>query len=223
MHTILSLLVLALTLATAAPAAAADDISVVIRDRYASLNTFQADFTQYLTHQESGSMEKREGRLVFKKPLLIFWQTNSPVAETMIINDKEIWDYIEDEGVAYRYPRDLVNDSRSLIQVVTGQALLTQDYDVTDAGTEGRLRVLQLYPREPVPSLVEARLYVDPGKGYIQRAVITDFYGNTNDVRFTSFTPDANVSSRVFRFTPPKGVDVEDRIERSGVESRTLF
>ncbi len=223
MHTILSLLVLALTLAMAAPVAAADDISVVIRDRYASLNTFQADFTQYLTHQESGSTEKREGRLVFKKPLLIFWQTNAPVAETMIINDKEIWDYIEDEGVAYRYPRDLVNDSRSLIQVVTGQALLTQDYDVTDAGTEGRLRVLQLYPREPVPSLVEARLYVDPAKGYIQRAVITDFYGNANDVRFTSFIPDAAVSSRVFRFTPPKGVDVEDRVERSGVESRTLF
>ncbi len=225
MHKTLILPVLALVLCLAVPAAgtAAGDISVVIRDRYASLETFQAEFTQYLSHQESGSTEKREGRLVFKKPLLISWRTTTPVAETLIVNEKEIWDYIEDEGVAYRYPRDLVNDSRSLIQVVTGQALLTQDYDVSDAGTEGKLRVLQLYPKDPLPSLVEARLYVDPVRGYIQRAVITDFYGNTNDVRFTSFTPDARVSSNAFRFTPPKGVDVEDRIERQGVESRSLF
>ena len=74
-----------------------------------------------------------------------------------------------------------------------------------------------------MPQLVEARLYVDPVKGYIQRAVITDFYGNANDVRFTSFIPDADISSSAFRFTPPKGVEVEDRVEKPAVESRDLF
>ncbi len=205
------------------PARADDGIAVTIRDRYASLDTFQAEFTQFLTHRESGSKEQREGTLVFKKPLLISWQTKKPVEEKLIINNKEIWDYITDEGIAYRYPKDLVNDSRSLIQIVTGQALLSQDFDVKQAGTEGKLVILQLYPKEPVPTLVEARLYVDPEKGYIQRAVITDFYGNENDVRFTSFIPNASVSSSVFSFTPPKGVEVEDRTERAGVESRNLF
>ncbi len=219
----LSLLVLTLLvlLAPGSPAGA-DDIAVTIRNRYASLNTFQAEFTQYLTHQESGSTEKREGRLLFKKPLFISWQTRTPVAEQLVINDKEIWNYIPDEKVAYRYPRELVEDSRSLIQVVTGQALLSQDFEASDAGTEGKLRILQLYPKEPLPALVEARLYVDPDKGYIQRAVITDFYGNNNDVRFTSFIPNADISSRAFNFRPPSGVEVEDRVDRI-LESRDLF
>ena len=205
------------------PAQADDGIAVTIRDRYASLETFQAEFTQYLLHRESGSKEKREGTLVFKKPLLISWQTKKPAEETLVISSKEIWDYIVDENIAYRYPKELVNDSRSLIQVVTGQALLSQDFDVKQAGTEGKLVILQLYPKDPVPTLVEARLYVDPEKGYIQRAVITDFYGNENDVRFTSFIPNASVKSSSFSFTPPKGVEVEDRVDRSGVESRNLF
>lgn len=205
------------------PARADDDIAITIRDRYASLETFQAEFTQFLTHRESGSKEQREGTLVFKKPLLISWQTKKPVEEHLVISKKEIWDYIADESIAYRYPRELVNDSRSLIQIVTGQALLSQDFDVTRTGTEGKLVILQLYPKEPVPTLVEARLYVDPEKGYIQRAVITDFYGNENDVRFTSFIPNASVSSSVFNFTPPKDVEVEDRVERAGIESRNLF
>ena len=204
-------------------ALAADEIATTIRDRYASLKSFQANFTQYLTHQESGQTEKREGELLFRRPFLVSWETKAPVAERLIITDKEIWDYIADENIAYRYPRELVEDSRSLIQVVTGQALLSKDFDVKDAGTEGKLRILQLYPKEPVPQLVEARLYVDPEKGYIQRAVITDFYGNANDVRFTSFVPDADIPSRAFRFTAPKGVEVEDRIEKPAVESRDLF
>lgn len=204
-------------------ALAADEIATTIRDRYASLKSFQANFTQYLTHQESGQTEKREGELLFRRPFLVSWETKPPVAERLIITDKEIWDYIADENIAYRYPRELVEDSRSLIQVVTGQALLSKDFDVKDAGTEGKLRILQLYPKEPVPQLVEARLYVDPEKGYIQRAVITDFYGNANDVRFTSFMPDADIPSRAFRFTAPKGVEVEDRIEKPAIESRDLF
>ena len=218
-----SLVFLCCILLLAAPVQAEDQIATTIRDRYASLNSFQANFTQYLTHQESGQTEKREGELYFKRPFLVSWETKAPVAERLIITDKEIWDYIADEKIAYRYPRELVEDSRSLIQIITGQALLSKDFDVQDAGTEGKLRILQLYPKEPVPQLVEARLYVDPVKGYIQRAVITDFYGNANDVRFTSFIPDADVPARTFRFTPPKDVEVEDRIEKPAIESRDLF
>ncbi len=49
-----------------------------------------------------------------------------------------------------------------------------------------------------------------------------DFYGNTNDVRFLSFKPDVRLSSSDFSFTPPKGIDVEDRIDRD-MSERELF
>ena len=203
------------------PAMAAD-LASVIQERYETLKSFSADFEQTLTHKESGSVERRQGSLLFQKPLLIRWNTAKPHEETLVVTAKEIWDYLPDEEVAYRYPPSLVRDSRSIIQVITGQAALTKDFEVKPEGEEQGLAKLRLYPKEPAPQMVEALIWVEPGSGYIRRASIVDFYGNTNEVRFTSFKPDARLKSSDFSFTPPKGIEVEDRIDRD-VPERELY
>ena len=53
----------------------AQDMAAAIQARYEKLGSFTADFEQTLTHKESGSVEKRQGKLLFKKPLLIRLQT----------------------------------------------------------------------------------------------------------------------------------------------------
>ena len=213
---------LALGILCCAVAARAADMAPLIQARYDVLRSFSASFEQTLTHKESGSREKRQGTLLFRKPLLIRWQTEKPHEETLVVTAKEIWDYLPDEEVAYRYPLDLVRDSRSIIQVVTGQAALTKDFDVKDEGRENGLVRLRLYPKEPAPQMVEAELWVEPAAGYIRRARIVDFYGNSNDVRFTAFRPDAPLQAADFTFKAPKGVEVEDRID-SKVQERELF
>ena len=205
-----------------ASAAQAADIAATIQARYEKLRTFSATFEQTLTHKESGSVEKRQGSLLFQKPLLIRWQTDKPHEETLVVTHKEIWDYLADEEIAYRYPLELVRDSRTIIQVITGQAALTKDFDVKEAGQENGLAKLHLYPKEPAPQMVEALLWVEPSTGYIRRASIIDFYGNSNDVRFTQFKPDTSLKASDFTFTAPKGVEVEDRIDRK-VQERELF
>ena len=205
-----------------ASAAQAADIASTIQARYEKLRTFSATFEQTLTHKESGSVEKRQGNLLFQKPLLIRWQTDKPHEETLVVTHKEIWDYLADEEIAYRYPLELVRDSRTIIQVITGQAALTKDFDVKEAGQENGLAKLHLYPKEPAPQMVEALLWVEPSTGYIRRASIIDFYGNSNDVRFTQFKPDTSLKESDFTFTAPKGVEVEDRIDRK-VQERELF
>lgn len=206
----------------AATAAQASDIATTIQARYEKLRTFSATFEQTLTHKESGSVEKRQGNLLFQKPLLIRWQTDKPHEETLVVTSKEIWDYLADEEIAYRYPLELVRDSRTIIQVITGQAALTKDFDVKEDGQENGLAKLHLYPKEAAPQMVEALLWVEPATGYIRRASIIDFYGNSNDVRFTQFKPDTTFKASDFTFTAPKGVEVEDRIDRK-VQERELF
>ena len=73
------------------PAANAADLAAVIQQRYETLNSFSADFEQTLTHKESGSVERRQGSLLFQKPLLIRWQTAKPHEETLVVTAKEIW------------------------------------------------------------------------------------------------------------------------------------
>lgn len=206
-----------LALALLCSGALADEqLTGKLRKSYDATNAFEANFEQTLLHKESGSQEKRKGKIVFQKPLLIRWQTNKPDEEILVINDKEIWDYFPDEEVAYRYSPTLASESKGIIQALTGQASLTRDFDVKNAGTEKGLAKLNLYPRDPTPQLVEATLWVDPASGFIRRAKVIDFYGNSNDVSLTSFSPKKSADAAQFRFKPPKGVEVEDRTKDAG-------
>ncbi|MDR3358785.1 MAG: outer membrane lipoprotein carrier protein LolA [Desulfovibrio sp.] len=193
-----------------------------IQRQYTALKGFGANFEQTLTHRESGTAEKRKGVLLFKKPFLIRWETEKPHQELLVVTGREIWDYLPDEELAYRYPLSVVQDSRSIIQVITGQAALTEDFDVRLDGEEENFVRLKLYPREAGPQMVEAVIWADKTDGYIRRAELTDFYGNKNNVGFTSFNPRTQFRESDFSFTPPIGVEVEDH---SGEKSqhRELF
>lgn len=207
----------------AASATRADDaVNAVekIRSRYAQTPAFDASFRQTLTHRESGAEEKREGRLRFQKPLKISWITKPPHEETLIVTDSSVWDYFPDEKIAYKYAPEIVRDSRGLIQVLTGQAALNRDFEVKYEGRENGLVKLLLYPNEPTAQLTEARIWAEPDSGFIRRVRVIDFYGNSNDVALGEINPRDSIPPSAFKFSPPKGVETEDRT-RDG--SRELF
>lgn len=193
-----------------------------IQNAYNQIESFEAEFDQTLVHKESGSTEKRKGKIAFQKPLLVRWQTARPHEETLVVNREEIWDYIPDEEIAYRYSPAAAQDSRSIIQVITGQARLDKDFDIKPAGKANGMEKLLLYPRNPSPQMVEALIWVDPLSGAIQRAQVKDFYGNSNEIAFRTFKPGQKIAASQFRFKPPKGVEVEDRRE-GGTPQKQLF
>ena len=217
-------LIAAFTLLTtlALPAQAADPLVAAMQERYRALRSFSSTFTQTLKHQESGALETRTGSLDFAKPLRLRWETAKPHPELLVVTEEEVWDYLPDEEVAYRYAPEVAQDSRSILQVVTGQSRLDSDFVVERQPDEQGLAVLLLFPKEPTPQLVEARLWIDPASKLIRKALITDFYGNTNEVAFTSLTPDAAPGNNAFRFTPPQGVEVED-LRQGGPSERQLL
>lgn len=193
-----------------------------IQKRYDSVTTLKASFTQKLLHRESGATETRTGSLLFRKPLLVRWETAGKSPELLVISAQEIWNYLPDEELAYRYPLALVQDSKSIIKVITGQARLDQDFNVVEEGQEEGLTRLHLYPKEPVQQLTEAILWVDPAQQLIRRVRVYDFYGNENEIDFTTLEANATVPDKSFSFTPPKGTDVQDRM-KEGAPEKQLF
>ncbi len=193
-----------------------------IQKRYDTVTTLKAAFTQKLLHRESGLTETRNGTLLFRKPLLVRWETGGKNPEVLVISSQDIWNFLPDEELAYRYPLDLVQDSKSIIKVITGQAKLDQDFNVVEEGQEEGLTRLHLYPKEPVQQLTEAILWVDPQEHLIRRVRVYDFYGNENEIDFTSLEANATVADKAFTFTPPKGTEVQDRL-KEGAPEKQLF
>ena len=207
----------------AALAAPVNPVVVGLQKKYESITSMKAEFTQLLVHKESGSKENRSGTLLFKKPLLVRWESKKPAPELLLVTDKEIWNVFPDEEVAYKYPLSLVEDTRSIVRVVTGQARLDQDFTFEKEGTENGLTKLHVYPKEPVQALVEAIFWVDPQSALIRKLRIYDFYGNENEITFTNQQIDAAVPDSTFVYKPGKGITVEDRTKQDSAVQKPLL
>lgn len=216
-------LIALLAVAGVARAAAVNPVVAALQKKYESIASMKAEFTQLLVHKESGSKEKRSGVLYFKKPLLVRWESKKPSPELLLVTNKEIWNAFPDEEVAYKYALSLAQDSRSIVRVVTGQARLDQDFQIEDEGREGGLIKLHLFPKEPVQALVEAILWVDPASSLIKKVRIYDFYGNENEIAFTSQDIGAPIRDSLFTYTPEKGMTVEDRTKEGSAPQKPLM
>lgn len=200
----------------AAAAAAEEGVAERLQQKYASFAAMQAEFKQVLVHKESGSREQRSGVLQFKKPLLVRWETKKPSPELLLVTANAIWNVFPEEEMAYKYGLDLAQDSRSIIRVITGQARLDQDFFLEAEGMDNGLEKIRLYPKEPVQSMVEALLWIDPKTDLIRKLRVYDFYGNENEITFSAQNIAAKLQDSLFKYTVPKGFIVEDRTSDPG-------
>ncbi|MCJ2163827.1 MULTISPECIES: outer membrane lipoprotein carrier protein LolA [unclassified Pseudodesulfovibrio] len=206
----------------AAEAVAPEDLPDLIQQRYETLKTFRADFVQELTNVASGEVETREGKISFRQPSQVRWETTAPEKELLIVGKEVAWNYIEDEELAIKYSVATLLNSKTILRFISGQANIKEDFVVKTewAGAdEVRSRwgkgfvVLQLVPKEAEPGMVLAFVGVEPATGLLRQVMIVDFYGNGNELRLSNVEVDVNLNPEMFTFVPPEGTQVEDNTE----------
>ncbi|CAK7014548.1 MAG: Outer-membrane lipoprotein carrier protein [Desulfovibrio sp.] len=208
--------------AHAAVVSTVDPVVIAVQKRYAAIKSMRAEFMQTLIHKESGNKETRTGVLYFAKPLLVRWETKTPIPELLLVTKEAVWNAFPDEDMAYKYPPELSAESSGIMQVVTGQGDWAKEFDIENKGTEKGMTRLVLYPKNPTQSMTEAELLAETKTGRITYVCITDFYYNRNEITFTSQEFDQGVAADTFTFTPPKGMKVEDRT-KGGAQGKPLL
>ncbi|MDD3313286.1 outer membrane lipoprotein carrier protein LolA [Pseudodesulfovibrio sp.] len=201
---------------------APEDLPDLIQRRYETLRTFRADFVQELTNVSSGDVEVRKGRIWFKQPSQVRWETTDPEKELLVLGPDHAWDYIEDEKLAIKYSVAGLLDSKTIIRFISGRANLKEDFIVKtewQGADEVRAKwgkgcvVIQLVPKEAEPGMVLAYIGVDPKTGLLRQVMIVDFYGNGNEVRLSNVELDPDLPQSMFEFTPPADTHVEDNTQ----------
>ncbi len=190
--------------------AQASPLTDAIQKRYETIQHFQADFQQELTNAASGSVEKRSGRIWFKQPSLVRWDTLKPEKEILVVGQNAVWNYVEADKIAMKYRTNQVFNSKTMIRFLSGKANLKEDFKVTEQGAEDGLIKVRLVPKEPEPSMVMAYIWVDPKTHLLGRVLIVDFFGNGNQLTLLGLATDKRPEAKLFEFTPPAGVQVRD-------------
>jgi len=195
--------------------AIADELTTEIQKTYDSIKTFSADFTQTLTNAASKEQDVRSGKIVFKQPSLLRWESVKPEPELLIVGESIVWDYFPEDQLALKYRTKQLFNSKTMIKFISGQAKLEEDFVVENQGDDNGLIKLKLLPLEPETGMVLAFAWIDPEKKMMSKVLVVDFYGNGNEVSMTNIKIDPEVDATAFEFTPPEGVDVEDNTQQN--------
>jgi len=196
------------------------DITARMQETYASINNFSADITQVLTHAESQTSEHRTGKLAFKKPEFINIETvvtdgsQKKDLSRIIVSNDVVWVYVPEEEAAYKYSRDMLKEVSPSLLVLTGQANLLENFSIEEQKIEASLTKLTLFPNEPTTQMVKLTIWVETNTGLLHRAIITDFYENTNDITLIDLKLNGTLQDSLFQFNPPEDVFIEDHMEQ---------
>ena len=133
-----------------------------VENNYKNMENFKADFQQELFHRESNTTQKRTGFIEFMPPTFIHWETKAPNQELIVCNSKEVWNYLPDEELAYRYHTKVLDESHAVLSVITGQARIKDNFEVEPLETkEKNTQDFVLYPLVSNPQMVEITLSID--------------------------------------------------------------
>jgi len=199
--------------AVTGPAWAAPSLDEVVRgleSTYARLTDLKAEFSQTSFNKSLNSTIPAQGAVYLKKGGKLRWEYSEPTKQEIVSDGKTLWVYTPtlnqvNTGPA---PEALAGPAGSFL---AGLGRLREHFQVrflnpaqpTDA--DGSV-VLDLTPKEPLPTLTRLVLSVDPRSWEPRRAVVYDQFDNTVTMRFTKVALNSGIPDRLFTFVPPPGV-----------------
>jgi outer membrane lipoprotein carrier protein len=167
--------------------------------------TARGSFEQKVYDRDRRVTQESKGSFVFHRPGRFRWVYDKPVDQVIVGDGERVWIY--DRGLSQVTVRKL---SRALgstpAALLAGSADVAGVFELAEAGAKDGLEWLDAKPKDRDAGFEKIRMGFD-AKG-LQAMELTDNFGQTTILKFTSLQPNARVDAKEFRFEPPKGADV---------------
>jgi len=204
-------LVLWVTVATVPAAAQSlDDVVREIETVYSRMTDLRADFTQSAFNKSLNQTISARGTVYLKKGGRLRWEYTEPTPQEIVSDGKKLWVYtptLNQANVADA-PEALAGPAGSFL---AGLGRLRSEFQVRflnpaqPKDAEGSW-VLDLTPKQPLPTLTRLILSVDGKSWEVRKAIVHDQFENTVTMRFTKMAVNSGLPERTFTFVAPKGV-----------------
>lgn len=210
-----TVLTIALLIAAAPRAAGAqtqslDDVVREIENVYGRMTDLRADFTQTAFNKSLNQSIPARGTVYLKKGGKLRWEYTEPTPQEIVSDGKKLWVYtptLNQANVADA-PEALAGPAGSFL---AGLGRLRTEFQVRflnpaqPKDSDGNY-VLDLTPKQPLPTLTRLILSVDGKSWEVRKAVVHDQFENTVTMRFTKMAVNSGLPERTFTFVAPKGV-----------------
>jgi outer membrane lipoprotein carrier protein len=192
------------------PAPSLDDVVKGLEGAYGKLNDLKAEFDQTAFNKSLNQSIPAQGIVYLKKGGKLRWEYADPTPQQIVSDGKTVWIYTPalsqvNVGPA---PEAMAGPAGSFL---SGLGKVREHFAVRFLNpAEPRDRdgnvVLDLTPKQPLPTMMRLILSLDPRSWEVRRAVLYDQFENTVTMQFKKTVVNSGLADSLFTFVAPKGV-----------------
>jgi len=173
--------------------------------RFAGLDSFSAEFTQKLFDADQVMQEESSGVLRVQRPNRFNLEYRQPYYQLYIADGKDLYFYDKDlEQVTVKAQEGLLENTPAML--LSNPAKLDELYHVKPQGEEDGLFWYELTPKQQGGSFDRINLAFKNNELRVME--LLDSFNQTTRLMFKNIQRNPDLNPKLFRFTPPKGVDV---------------
>lgn len=188
--------------------ATVDQLMQKVQERYQTLDSFKANFTQtYLSKRFSDSLVEK-GVVYFRKGGFMKWEYQQPEPKVFISDGFFYSYYIPQDKQMVKVPADQSSDQHSPTLFLAGRGNFLTDFRATLADPRPGTHLIKLVPVKPQSDFSYLIVDVDPVTGIILRLLVVDAYENRTEYSFQQIEENPQLPDNFFTFVPPPGTDV---------------
>jgi len=167
--------------------------------------TGRGTFEQTVTNAQGRTTQKTSGSFAFLRPGRFRWTYDKPFDQLIVGDGASVWIYDKDlnQVVVRKLDAALGATPAALL---AGDNALERNFDLTAGAQAGELEYVVATPRSAESQFKRIRLGF---RDNLPRSMtLTDAFGQTTELTFTTIERNPALAGDVFRFTPPPGADV---------------
>ena len=171
------------------------------------VSSYQANFTQVQTDERGLKIQSSSGTMALSRPGKFRWQYAAPAEQLIVTDGSKLWLYDQDlKQVTVRPAEEALQGTPAAL--LSQKKTLTETFTVSDEGDADGVKKLKLVPKSKESDFQDVSLWLKAGAPV--RMVFRDTLGGATDITFMQGKTNTKLDAGLFRFTPPKGVEVID-------------
>ncbi|WP_309618202.1 outer membrane lipoprotein chaperone LolA [Snodgrassella communis] len=160
-------------------------------------------FTQ--TVHSKKRTQTTSGTFAIQRPGLFRWEYTQPYKQTIVGDGKTVWLYDQDLAqVTKQEQNQTIGDSPAAI--LSNKSALNANYSLADDGQKDGINYIQAKPKRSNTGYQNIRIGFRGDN--LANMQLKDSFGNLTTITFTQINTQPKFNRSIFKFTPPKGVDV---------------
>jgi outer membrane lipoprotein carrier protein len=177
--------------------------------RYNHLTTLKSQFHE--SYRGAGLTRDESGELWLQKPGKMRWQYEQPTSKLFVVDGKDAFFYVPSERQVRRMPAKKLDDFRSPIRYLLGHTKLQNEFEKLSISSEPPKQagnvVIEGVPKGMEDRVQRVVLEINPND-QIVRIAIEEIDGSVTEFTFRDIQENVAVSSNLFHFIPPPGVEI---------------